>query len=249
MFRFSQRNFRVGRTRFLVVACLMQVAVSNPAHAVTVQECRSEVEQLHDAIPAGIDSAWKGIIEGYVDTVNAITDEGSWQVSIEKVWAESDAYDVNPDPDGDGYALSNEVFSAASRLQNCLHLKRRAELSDPENVVDAYAPDQGSVADEVIAEDLSSPPVKVRGSAPWFTENDYPIRAMREQRQGVVTYDVTVGADGKVLGCQASGPVGSADLEEATCAAIMARARFEPAKDAAGNPVVGEYSGKTTWAL
>ncbi|MBO9696373.1 MAG: energy transducer TonB [Sphingopyxis sp.] len=72
---------------------------------------------------------------------------------------------------------------------------------------------------------------------------------MREDRQGVVTYDLTAGSDGSVVGCRASGPPGSADLERATCDAILARARFNLATDEAGRAVVGEVSGNMRWTL
>jgi len=74
-----------------------------------------------------------------------------------------------------------------------------------------------------------------RGSeGTWVTPDDYPSRALREEREGVVGISFDVGADGRATNCQVTAPSGSPDLDSATCAPFMRRARFNPAQDAAG---------------
>ncbi|MFM5931013.1 MAG: TonB family protein [Novosphingobium sp.] len=83
----------------------------------------------------------------------------------------------------------------------------------------------------------------------WVTTNDYPTRALREERQGTTRFRVTVGADGRVSDCEITQGSGSNDLDSATCLLIWRRARFNPAQDGAGNPTIGYYSNSVRWVI
>jgi protein TonB len=83
----------------------------------------------------------------------------------------------------------------------------------------------------------------------WATTNDYPTRALREERAGVTGFRVSVGADGKVSSCQVTSSSGSPDLDEATCSNVTRRARFNPATDGEGQPTSGSYSGRVRWVI
>ena len=96
---------------------------------------------------------------------------------------------------------------------------------------------------------------KARGAKPknnpgsWATTNDYPSRALSQEREGTTSFRVTVGADGKVTDCSVTGSSGHADLDAATCSNVKRRARFDPAWDNAGNPTSGSYGNKVTWRI
>lgn len=83
----------------------------------------------------------------------------------------------------------------------------------------------------------------------WATTNDYPSRALREEREGTTGFRLTIGPDGKVVDCTVTRSSGSADLDEATCSNIRRRARFEPAKDGDGNPTTGSYASSVRWVI
>lgn len=83
----------------------------------------------------------------------------------------------------------------------------------------------------------------------WATSNDYPSRALREEREGTTGFRVTVGPDGKVTDCQITRSSGSPDLDEATCSNVRRRARFAPATDGEGNPTTGSYSNSIRWVI
>ena len=83
----------------------------------------------------------------------------------------------------------------------------------------------------------------------WATTNDYPARALREEREGTTGFRVTVGPDGKVTDCQVTSSSGSPDLDEAACSNIRRRARFNPAKDGEGQPTTGSYSNRVRWVI
>lgn len=85
--------------------------------------------------------------------------------------------------------------------------------------------------------------------ANWATTNDYPTRALREERAGTTSFRVSVSADGRVASCSVTGSSGSPDLDEATCTNVTRRARFTPATDGEGNPTTGSYSGRIRWVI
>jgi protein TonB len=85
--------------------------------------------------------------------------------------------------------------------------------------------------------------------ANWATSNDYPSRALREEREGTTGFRVTVGPDGKVTDCQVTSSSGHADLDAATCENVRRRARFTPATDGEGQPTTGSYSNRIRWVI
>ena len=82
-----------------------------------------------------------------------------------------------------------------------------------------------------------------------FSAADYPSEAMRLEQQGTVAYRATVGADGRVVGCEVMDSSGSASLDAATCSIIQRRARFRPARDQHGRPTEDKFSGRVRWVL
>ncbi|HEY0960272.1 MAG TPA: energy transducer TonB [Novosphingobium sp.] len=83
----------------------------------------------------------------------------------------------------------------------------------------------------------------------WATTNDYPSRALREEREGTSGFRVTVGPDGRVTDCQITSSSGHADLDQATCDNVRRRARFNPAKDGEGQPTTGSFSSRVRWVI
>lgn len=94
-----------------------------------------------------------------------------------------------------------------------------------------------------------SNPAQPKGNpGSWATTNDYPSRALREERSGTTGFRVTVGADGRVVDCQVTSSSGHADLDQATCQNVTRRARFKPAMED-GQPVQGSYSNRIRWVI
>lgn len=105
-----------------------------------------------------------------------------------------------------------------------------------------------------------TPPTQSAGLAPraarplgkpglWVTNDDYPTGAMRRGEQGVTVFHVTVGPDGRVRDCTVARSSGSAELDQATCAKVTARARFAPATDSSGEAVAGTYANSIRWEI
>ncbi|VWX59714.1 energy transducer TonB [Sphingorhabdus sp. 109] len=83
----------------------------------------------------------------------------------------------------------------------------------------------------------------------WANANDYPSRALREEREGTTRFRLTVGANGRVTDCQITGSSGHADLDQAACKNLTRRARFRPSLDANGEPTTGYYANAVRWQI
>jgi protein TonB len=76
---------------------------------------------------------------------------------------------------------------------------------------------------------------------------DYPI-ASRDLRIGKAVLVVfTVGVDGRAHDCEVREPSGDAEADAITCRLAVARFRFRPASDAAGNAVAVKYGWRQRW--
>jgi len=89
------------------------------------------------------------------------------------------------------------------------------------------------------------PPAKVeaRGNpGSWVTTDDYPPRALRENRSGTTSFRLGVGADGRATSCDITGSSGSPDLDQEACKNLLRRARFKPG-------AAGVYSSRVVWQV
>ncbi len=82
----------------------------------------------------------------------------------------------------------------------------------------------------------------------WANSNDYPSRALREEKEGVTRFRVTVSADGRVTSCDVTGSSGSPELDSTTCSLITRRGRFNPAMED-GSPTTGSWSSSVRWQI
>ena len=107
---------------------------------------------------------------------------------------------------------------------------------------------------ELIKEDKGSrqPPTtaaKPRNLATLITADDYPSTAQRAGAAGRTGVALTITAHGLVSDCSIMGSSGNADLDNATCRIMRARARFTPATDATSKPTEGRFETGVTWNL
>lgn len=85
--------------------------------------------------------------------------------------------------------------------------------------------------------------------ANWITTDDYPGSAQRAGDEGTTAISVQIDESGRVTSCSVTGSSGSSVLDDATCRLYQRRARFNPAKDPAGNPMATTYSDRVRWQL
>lgn len=80
----------------------------------------------------------------------------------------------------------------------------------------------------------------------YFGSAAYPSNAMFAGKGGQTFALVAIAADGKVTECKIVSNSGHESFRKSTCDAVM-RARFEPAKNAAGEPIRSWYPIRVTW--
>ena len=80
-------------------------------------------------------------------------------------------------------------------------------------------------------------------------QSDYPSRALRAEEQGVVRMTIRVGTNGRVESCSVSGSSGSSALDDAACRGMQRYARYNPALNAAGNPIPATTSQSIRYVL
>ena len=92
-------------------------------------------------------------------------------------------------------------------------------------------------------------PVPRTSPSTWITDADYRSRWVNEELTGTARFRLDIGINGRVTGCQVTRSTGHAALDNATCSLVQRRARFAPAKDAAGKPAPGVYESAIVWRL
>ena len=106
-----------------------------------------------------------------------------------------------------------------------------------------------------IQPDPPRPAFTARGARPannpggWLSNDDYPAIALRAEAEGLASYRLIVGTNGRVSACDVTRSTGNSALDEATCKFIVRRARFEAATDESGAKVVGNYAGTVRWDI
>ncbi len=75
-----------------------------------------------------------------------------------------------------------------------------------------------------------------------FSADDYPAAAQAAGAEGTAQAELTIGADGRVVGCSLTRSTGNSALDSATCSILRRRAKFTPARDSNGNPTTDTVS-------
>ena len=83
----------------------------------------------------------------------------------------------------------------------------------------------------------------------WVTDNDYRSNWIRQELSGSASFVVAIDASGKVTNCSITRSTGHSELDNATCALVTKRAKFDPAKDENGKSVPGTYANTVNWQI
>lgn len=106
------------------------------------------------------------------------------------------------------------------------------------------------LAAAALGQTSSSPPsLGAEGPGAIFTDNDYPVDAIRKEEQGTVAFRLRVTSAGGVENCAVTASSGSASLDAATCRILSERAKLTPATDASGKAIAGDFDGRIRWVL
>src|SRR5690242_7849595 len=121
------------------------------------------------------------------------------------------------------------------------------------NTVPPQPPGQIILPPQSLPPAAIQPPRVVRGpqerfeASRYFSIDDYPAAAVGTGAHGLVRFTLTIGPDGRVIGCNITKSSGSSVLNMATCNIMRRRARYTPAMDSNGSPVVGTIEQQIEW--
>lgn len=83
----------------------------------------------------------------------------------------------------------------------------------------------------------------------WWSADDMPVSVQQAGISRIVLARVTVGPDGSIEDCSAEGDSGDPTLDAITCAIIVKRGKFDPARLPDGSPAYGVFRRPVTWAV
>lgn len=83
----------------------------------------------------------------------------------------------------------------------------------------------------------------------WISVQDYPQDAVAKREEGVVNLSFKIASDGSAQDCKVLYSDASARLRKLSCALIMERATYRPARDETGKPVASEDRLVVRWRL
>jgi TonB family protein len=92
----------------------------------------------------------------------------------------------------------------------------------------------------------AGPEVEPRGNpADWIRFQDLPADALREKKADVVVFRVAVNAAGAPVNCSIQQSSGSRRIDGIVCDQLMRNGRFQPAKNAEGLAISGQWTSRT----
>jgi len=92
------------------------------------------------------------------------------------------------------------------------------------------------------AEPLQSP-------GKWIVSSDYPTDMLAAGQPALVNFRLSVGPDGVPTACHIQATTRPKEFDDAVCKSVMRRARFSPALDAQGQPLVTYYQNNVYFRL
>lgn len=88
---------------------------------------------------------------------------------------------------------------------------------------------------------LRRPVTHTNNPGNWLGTADYPSEMLEARQPAMVYFRLIVGADGVPTACHIQSTTRPKEFDDVVCKAVMRRARFEPALDAEGLPIVSYY--------
>ena len=83
----------------------------------------------------------------------------------------------------------------------------------------------------------------------WVGTDDYRSNWIRQEMMGRARFRLDIASDGRVTNCTITSSSGYPALDQATCALVSKRAKFQPARGNEGQPVAGSYANTIDWKL
>lgn len=98
-------------------------------------------------------------------------------------------------------------------------------------------------------ERLASQPAPRSNPGTWLTSSDYPRDSLARGEQAIIRFRMMIDSTGVPTACAVQSAITKGDFAEITCNQLKRRARFEPARNAEGQPVASFFVGKVVWVM
>ena len=83
----------------------------------------------------------------------------------------------------------------------------------------------------------------------WVSDSDYRSSWINRGWEGTAGFRLDIGSDGRVANCTITRSTGHSALDDATCALVKRRARFDAARNDQGEKVSGSFSSAVRWQI
>jgi len=132
------------------------------------------------------------------------------------------------------------------------------QVQSPVQVTPIPQPPRPPIAAPIAPNPPPPPPAKpsqASGAKPkgspgdWVSSDDYPPSALRNNEAGVTGFRLDIDGTGHATNCTVTSSSGFPDLDQTACRLLIRRARFTPAKDAAGNGIATTYPSSVRWQI
>ncbi len=92
-------------------------------------------------------------------------------------------------------------------------------------------------------------PVPKTSPGTWAVPDDFPANELKAKANAIVRFRLMVDAEGKITSCKIQDATRNDTLAAKTCALMTQRGAFNPALNAAGQPVAGFYTNAIRWVV
>lgn len=141
------------------------------------------------------------------------------------------------------FALSGAHLHAQEQEKSAAEHAAEAAAAAAADAMEGKTPEQKSIP----VYDQTRPPHPKDWSALSATQADYPVESWVADETGETSFTLFVDASGAVTDCTITSSSGSQALDDKICEIAVERAEFDPATDAEGNPVAGQFETSHRW--
>lgn len=145
------------------------------------------------------------------------------------------------------FFLLAPVSTAAFAQEETSSNGSAASQSTPDVAVETAAAPPAPMADHSPSWERRPRP-QLRSGQYWITDVDYPAISWRNGEVGKVDYRLLIDKKGKPTRCDVTSSSGHRRLDELTCALLMQRASFTPARDENYENTSGIYEHHYVWS-
>lgn len=134
-------------------------------------------------------------------------------------------------------------------IRSLFYMPMTWKLVDTTDTPDKLAAEAQAI--KLLRPELSKPAsdAKLLNASELASAMDYPEESLVKEEEGTVYALILVGTEGLVERCGIERSSGSLALDAQTCSLIIAKARFEPARDRRGRSIQSLFHQRLTWRL